>query len=176
MQPQGKMEYMTGEAIVRVLEERGIRFLRFVHPAVFTIEQARELVINREVMQVKNLFLRNRKGNRYYLLVAVETRTFELRDVACAFGEISLSLASKERLWSKLEVEPGAVGPFGLFNDHDHSVVLVLDASLKRANQVGMHPNVNTETLVISIDDLVRLVQGLGNDIRWYDFTNQVFI
>ncbi len=169
---------MVNEAdVCQTLDELGIAYTRFTHPPVFTVAQARQYDTSEEgaaqrgEVHAKNLFLRNKRGDHYYLLIAHETRVVDLKALAQHLGEIRLSLASPERLAACLGVEPGAVGPFGLLNDAARQVVVLLDAALPGAGSVGFHPNVNTATLVISGAGLIRFLQYAAGRMERIDFT-----
>ena len=169
---------MVNEAdVCHTLNELGIAYTRFAHPPVFNVAQARQYDTSEEgaaqrgEVHAKNLFLRNKRGDHYYLLVANETRAVDLKALAQHLGETRLSLASPERLAACLGVEPGAVSPFGLLNDASRQVVVLLDAALPGAGSVGFHPNVNTATLVISGAGLFRFLQFAAGRVEWIDFT-----
>ncbi len=169
---------MVNEAdVCQTLDELGVAYTRFTHPPVFTVAQARQYdtsdegAAQRGEVHAKNLFLRNKRGDHYYLLVADETRAVELKALAQMVGETRLSLASPERLAACLGVEPGAVGPFGLLNDAARQVVVLLDAGLPGAGSIGFHPNVNTATLIISGTGLVRFLQHAAGRVELINFT-----
>ena len=168
---------MVDEAdVCQTLDELGIAYTRFTHPPVFTVAQARQYETSEEgaaqrgEVHAKNLFLRNKRGDHYYLLVADETRVVDLKALAQMLGETRLSLASPGRLAACLGVESGAVGPFGLLNDASRQVVVLLDAALPAAGSIGFHPNINTATLVISGTGLVRFLQSATGRVELIDF------
>jgi Ala-tRNA(Pro) deacylase len=161
---------ITEDGVCRTLDELGIPYTRFAHPPVYTVAQARPFDIYRGEVHVKNLFLRSRRGDRFYLLVVPEARVVDLKDLAGRLGEKGLGMASPERLMDFLGVEPGAVGPFGLLNDTARQVVVLLDASLPSAGSVGFHPNVNTATLVISGSDLLKFLQHAAGRVEMIAF------
>lgn len=77
------------------------------HPPVFTVEQARAARVDHEGVHVKNLFLRNKKGEMWLLTLA-EDRAVDLRELGRALGAGHLSFASATRLREQLGVEPGS--------------------------------------------------------------------
>ena len=80
----------------------------------------------------------------------------------------SLSFASAEELGELLGLIPGAVTPLGLLNDGDRRVSFYLDASFCRpeAQKIGVHPNDNTATLWLQVEDLLRLIRAHGNPVH----------
>lgn len=153
-------------AVYEVLERLGIACERHEHPAVYTVEQALEHWAGIDATHCKNLFLRNKKGSRHYLVVAEHRRPIDLGRLSETVGDDRLSFGSPERLMKRLGLTPGAVSPFGLINDHTHEVVVVVDAGLKESRRVGFHPNVNTATVVLSRVDFERFLASTGNVVR----------
>ena len=155
------------EKVYGRLAELGIVYERHEHPPVPTVEDAERYWSGIEATHCKNLFLRNQKGNRHYLVVLLHSKKADLRAVANQIGDGKLSFASPERLQTHLGLTPGSVSPFGLINDHAHAVRVVLDRDLKSAERVSFHPNVNTRTLVISRGDFERFLAACGNPVQF---------
>jgi Ala-tRNA(Pro) deacylase len=154
---------MTEELVYARLAELGIPYERHEHPAAFTVEQAEEHWAGINATHCKNLFLRNQKGTRHYLVILVASKRADLRAVADQIGDGKLSFASPERLMTHLGLTPGSVSPFGLINDQQHQVRVVMDSDLKTTERVAFHPNVNTATLTLSRDDFERFLKNCGN-------------
>jgi Ala-tRNA(Pro) deacylase len=154
-------------AVYDALGSLGIPFERHEHPAVFTVEQALEHWAPIDAVHCKNLFLRNKKGDRHFLVVAAHTTAIDIGALAGRVGEGRLSFASPERLAAHLGLTPGAVSPFGLLNDKTGSVVVLIDATLQTAARVGFHPNVNTATVVLTFADFERFLAARGNPVRF---------
>src|SRR5437867_13229909 len=153
---------MTAEEIpvVERLRELGIGFERHEHPPVATVEQAVQHWAGIDAAHCKNLFLRNQKGDRHYLLILEHSKKADLRAVANQIGDGKLSFASPERLMTHLGLTPGSVSPFGLINDRGHAVRVVLDRDLKAATRLSFHPNINTATFVVSAADFARFLDA----------------
>lgn len=155
--------------VLETLEEHGIPYIRHEHPPVATVEEAEKHWAGLKGTHCKNLFLRNYKGNRHYLVIAPVTRGIDLKRLTAQLDEDRLSFASAERLKRWLGVEPGSVSPFGLVNDGTHHVQVVCDIALKASPALGFHPNVNTATLEISLADFERFLAASGNTVRWLE-------
>jgi Ala-tRNA(Pro) deacylase len=155
-------------AVYDALRLLGVTFQRFEHPPVFTVEQALEHWAGIDAVHCKNLFLRNKKGDRHYLVVAAHTTVVDIAALADRVGESRLSFASAERLAAHVGLTPGAVSPFGLINDPAGSVRVVLDKTLTSATSVGFHPNVNTATVVLSFADFERFLAARGNPVTFF--------
>ena len=154
-------------AVAARLAELGIKFVRHEHPAVATVEAAVEHWRDIDATHCKNLFLRNQKGNRHYLVVLLHAKRADLRAVADQIGDGKLSFASPERLMAHLGLTPGSVSPFGLINDTAHAVRVVLDRDLKTTSRVSFHPNINTRTYVVSIDDFMRFLAATNHTVQY---------
>jgi Ala-tRNA(Pro) deacylase len=149
------------------LSELGISFGRHEHPPVPTVEEAERYWSGIDATHCKNLFLRNQKGDRHYLVVLKHSKKADLRAVAGQIGDGKLSFASPERLMKHLGLTPGSVSPFGLIHDRDHVVRVVLDRDLKSAERLSFHPNINTVTFVVSAADFFRFLQESGNRVQY---------
>jgi Ala-tRNA(Pro) deacylase len=148
------------------LQELGITFDRHEHPPVATVEEASAHWAGIDATHCKNLFLRNQKGDRHYLVVLIATKKADLKAVAAQIGDGKLSFASPERMLTHLGLTPGSVSPFGLINDRDHAVRVVLDRDFQTAARLAFHPNINTATLTISAADFARFLAACGNPVQ----------
>ena len=154
-------------AVAARLAELGIAVERHEHPPVATVDEAERYWAGIDATHCKNLFLRNQKGTRHYLVVLLHSKRADLRAVADQIGDGKLSFASPERLMTHLGLTPGSVSPFGLINDRDHAVRVVLDRDLKAASRVSFHPNINTATYVVSAADFARFLDACGNPVQY---------
>ena len=160
MTPQ---EESVGEALAAL----GIAFERYEHPPVATALEADEHWADIDAAHCKNLFLRNQKGSRHYLVVVKHPKRADLRAVADQIGDGKLSFGSPERLMTHLGVTPGSVSPFGLINDASHEVRVFLDRDLEGAERISFHPNINTVTIVLAFADFQRFLAARGNPVRY---------
>jgi Ala-tRNA(Pro) deacylase len=152
-----------------VLNNLNIKYTRYEHEAVCTIEEANRLNIHIPGEQCKNLFLRNKKGDMHYLVILDEKKRADLNSIAEQINSTKLSFASEDRLYKYLGLKPGSVTPFGLINDALSSVVVVIDKSLIGGAIVNFHPNVNTATISVSYADLEKFIKWRGNKIYYVD-------
>ena len=162
---------MTDDSLEKAVLDRllslGIPYERYEHPPVPTVEEAAQHWAGIDAAHCKNLFLRNQKGNRHYLVIIMHTKRADLRAVANQIGDGKLSFASPERLKTYLGVTPGAVSPAGLINDREHHVRVFLDRDLKNVSRISFHPNVNTATVTVAVADFQRLLADCGNPVAW---------
>jgi Ala-tRNA(Pro) deacylase len=153
--------------VYEVLDRLGIRYFRHEHPPVYTVEEAEKYWADIPATHCKNLFLRNRKGDRHYLVVLERSVNLSINSLAAKLGEDRLSFSSPERLMTHLGLTPGSVSPLGLINDIRQRVIVVVDAGLRGADQVGFHPNVNTATVRMSFSDFERFLAACGNPVKY---------
>jgi Ala-tRNA(Pro) deacylase len=153
-------------AVYAALDALGIGYERHEHPAVFNAEDASKHWNPIAGTQCKNLFLRNKKGDRHYLVVLEISKRADLRDLVKLVNDDRLSFGSAERLMAELGLTPGSVSPFGLLNDADGSVRVLIDRDLRGADRLIFHPNINTASVVISWSDLERFLATRTNVVR----------
>jgi Ala-tRNA(Pro) deacylase len=155
------------QQVYAYLNTLGIPFERHEHPPVVTVEEALRHWAGIEATHCKNLFLRNQKGDRHYLVIVMHSARVDLRAVAGQIGDGKLSFASSERMMTYLGVTPGSVSPFGLINDHNHHVRVFVDRDLRSAARLSFHPNVNTVTVTISAADFERYLSARANAVQY---------
>jgi Ala-tRNA(Pro) deacylase len=149
-----------------------IEFEYHEHPPLATIEDAKIHWENYNSGRCKNIFFRNHKGDRHYLVVLEHLRQLNIRDLEKRLRQGKLTFASDKRLEKYLGVEPGSVSPFGLINDTENHVHLFIDEKLKEYDRLTFHPNINTASLIISASDFLKFLEYTGNTfefIRLYD-------
>lgn len=150
--------------VLDVLEELNIPYTRIEHIPVFTIEEF-EKIGNMPKSVCKNLFVRNQKGDRHYLIILENSKRADLGKVAEQIGSGKLSFASEKRLEKYLGLKPGSVSPFGLINDSQKEVRVVIDRDLESIGEVSFHPNINTATLTISYRDFEKYLAWCKNKV-----------
>ncbi len=157
------------QAVLDKLNSLGIHYEMVEHEAVFTIEDIDKAGTFDRGLGCKNLFLRDASGKRHFLLVAPEHKEVDLRSVRSQLGCSRLSFGSEERLWNCLKLTPGSVSPFGVINDKDCKVEVVLDRELVGKESLGFHPNDNTATIWISFEDIKKVIEDNGNSITYIE-------
>ena len=151
--------------VLEALEALGILYERYEHPPLASAADAAPHWQSIDATHTKNLFLRNQKGTRHYLVVIELLKRADLRAVAAQLGEGKLSFGSPEQLMTLLGVTPGSVSPFGLIHDTAREVRVCLDQDLKAGRRISFHPNINTATLVLTFADFERFLASRGNEM-----------
>ena len=155
--------------VFKTLENLGIEYNIFEHPALDTIEIALKYWKDIDAVHCKNLFFRNHKGNRHYLVIIKDTTPFSIRSLEKKLKQGKLTFGSEKRLMKYLGLLPGSVSPFGLINDIDHHVHLFMDEQLQDATKISFHPNDNTASLVITYADFIKYLKAMGNSYEFID-------
>ena len=155
------------EPILDALQALDIPYELFEHPPVNTGDEAAVHWKAIPGAAVKNLFLRNKKGDRHYLVILGIEKQADLRQLVKVIGDDRLSFGSPERLQKYLGVAPGSVSPLGLVHDSGRAVRVIVDSDLRTADRLIFHPNDNTASLTISGSDFQRFLADRGNSVRW---------
>lgn len=150
--------------IIDYLNENKIEYEIAEHPAVYTVEEADALNLPHPEAGTKNLFLRDDKKRRYYLVVARENVSINLKELRAKLESRPLTFASEKDLAAILGLIPGAVTPLGVLNDEERRVEVVLDAALS-GKLIAMHPNENTATIWLQEEELTKIIREHGNEM-----------
>lgn len=142
--------------LYEVLDKLNIIYEEVSHEKVMTVEEAKNIENMIEGIGSKNLFLTDKKN--YYLVILEENKRADIKELMNVIGCSRLSFASSNRLKEILDLEEGSVTPFGIINDKDNKVMLLIDKDLKD-NKLLFHPNTNTKTISVSYDDLIKFIE-----------------
>ncbi len=156
------------EEILQRLKELGIQYELIEHKAVLNMEEMDALGKDffKGAAICKNLFLRDQKGKRHFLVTMKEEKQANLVEIAKSCLATKLSFASEERLKKYLNLTPGAVTPLAIINDEQKAVEVILDKDLFKEEKIGVHPGVNTATVIISPADLEKYIKANGNKLK----------
>ena len=146
------------------LIKHSIKLERHEHAAVMTVAESELLVPALPGAKTKNLFLRDKKGLKHFLVTIPAALSVNLNQLGDVLGAGRLGFASADRLMRHLGVTPGSVSMLGLVNDTAHHVQFVIDQALWEAPAVQAHPLVNTATMVMPHADLVRFLAATGHE------------
>ena len=107
----------TPEQLIAFFDSHGIATTTVEHPPLFTVEESQALRGEIPGGHTKNLFVKDKKG-RLFLLVLGEETVVDLKRVHEKIGaQGRVSFGSAELLQEVWGVAPGAVTPFGAVND-----------------------------------------------------------
>ena len=159
--------------LYQFLADNKIEFERHDHPPVYTVADVERLVPTLPAVKTKNLFLRDKKGRRHFLVAVPAQKRVNIKALGAAIGAGRLSFGSPDRLKKHLGVEPGSVTVLATINDLENAVELFFDKVLWEEKLFQFHPLVNTSTLLISRENLRRFFELTGHEARLIDVPSQ---
>ena len=145
--------------LFEILDKLEIKYELLEHDAVYTVDEAKELDNMIEGIGCKNLFLTNKKG-KYFLVMIHEDKRANIKEIESLVDCKHLSFGKEEDLKEVLGLEAGSCTPLGIVNDKENKVVLVFDKDLVD-KKVLCHPNKNTATLSLEFSDLIKFIEYL---------------
>jgi Ala-tRNA(Pro) deacylase len=159
--------------IYRFLTDNQIEYERHDHPPVYTVADVERLVPTLPAVKTKNLFLRDKKGRRHFLVAVPAQKRVNIKGLGAVIGSGHLSFGSPQRLKKYLGVDPGSVTVLATINDPEKAVELIFDRVLWAGDVFQFHPLVNTSTLLISRENLQRFFRLTGHEVRLLDVPSQ---
>lgn len=159
----------TKDSILGFLQSAGYSFELTEHAPMYTIDDMMAAGLDTKGEIIKNLFLRDSKGKRHFLVLLCAQSTAKLAEIAQGLDCGRLSFASEERLVKHLGITPGAVTPLAVLNDENSIVEVLCDKNILKSGIVGVHPCVNTATVWLKTADLVNIIEKSGHVVTYID-------
>ncbi len=165
----------TVDQILAALNEHEVEHTTITHEPLYTVEQSQRVIFELPGVHTKNLFLRNKKG-RMFLLVVEQDHRVDLRALKerLRFPGGQFAFASTERLGKYLGVVPGSVSPLAVFNDHENKVDVFMQNTLLTHQWIYLHPCRNTHSTRMRTSDLLRLLQAWQHPVTSLDFDSEI--
>lgn len=156
--------------LLALLETLEIKAETVDHPAIFTVDEGRNLKSSMPGGHSKNLFVKDKKGTLFLATGWAETKV-DLVGLGKALGAKGrLSFGKPELMSQTLGVIPGAVTPFTLINESTQALsAMILDAKLMNFDRVWFHPLENTASTAISPDGLLKFIRHCGFEPKIID-------
>ena len=159
--------YTKKENVYKKLDELNIKYKKVDHKAVFTMEEMAELNLENEDEIVKNIFIRDDKKINYYLVLIAGNKRVNLKELRNNLRLRPLTFASEEDLEKYLGLHKGSVTVLGVLNDTKHIVKGLIDEEIKKFKEIGVHPNENTASIWLKLEDIEKVLNYTEND---YEF------
>lgn len=157
---------MNKEEIYKLIKEKGYWHEITEHKAVFTMDEVNDIYVPYPEYDAKNLFVRDDKKRNYYLITVKGNKKVDLKEFRKNNNTRPLSFASENDLMTILNLIPGSVTPLGLLNDQELRVSFYLDKEFLTGKEIiGVHPNDNTATIWLKVEDLINLIKDHGNEV-----------
>ncbi len=147
------------KVVFDILHENEIKYDVVEHPAVFTVDEALELVPKINGIGCKNLFLKD-SNKVYYIYVLIESKRADFDNLSQVLGVDKIKFASEKELYDKTKLMRGSVTPLGIINNDEKDVIVLLDKDLLD-NKILMHPNINTKTISMYFNDLIKVIDSV---------------
>lgn len=158
---------MNKQDIYKYLKEKNIWHEITEHEAVYNMEELSNVELPYPDADAKNLFVRDDKKVNYYLITVKGDKRVDLKEFRKNNGTRNLSFASSDDLMNIMGLIPGAVSPLGILNDTEFKVKFYIDKDfMKDKHLIGIHPNDNTATVWLKVEDLIETVKGHGNEVN----------
>jgi len=161
------MEYNNRQIVLDTLDKLEIEYQSYEHPPIPTIEEALIHWKDIDATHCKNLFFRNHKGNKHYMVIFEHSQKLAIRDLEQKLKQGKLSFASEKRMIKYLKTIGGSISPFGLINDIENHTHLFIDKNLENTERISFHPNDNTMTLVLDTEDFKKYLRWVGNGFEF---------
>jgi Ala-tRNA(Pro) deacylase len=155
--------------VYETLDQLEISFDYYEHPPAPTVEIAMQYWKDLDAQHCKNLFFRNHKGNKHFLVILDCHYQLNIRDLEQRLKQGKLTFASPERMMRYLSITPGSVSPFGLIHDQTNHVHVFLDKNLQKADRISFHPNDNSASLVIPFSGFMKFLESSGNTFEFLE-------
>ena len=158
---------MNKEKIYEYIKEKNIWYEITEHKAVYSMSELNDIEIPYPEGDAKNLFVRDDKKKNYYLITVRGNKRVNLKEFRKKNNTRQLGFASEEDLMEILNLKPGSVTPLGILNDINKKVIVYLDEDFRKTpGIIGIHPNDNTATIWLKIDDLINIIKEHGNIVK----------
>ena len=154
------------KAALSALDQMNIPYIRLEHPPCASMEECAAIVSPSGAKHCKNLFLTNKRGTEFYLLLLHREKRFVTSEVSKLLGSSRLSFATDEKLAEFLGLSSGSISVTGLINDTEKKVHPVIDADILKEERMLIHPSVNTASLDVKTSDVKRFIEQLGYELR----------
>lgn len=140
------------------------------HKAVSDMAELEDLILPYPEAMAKNIFVRDDKKRNFYLITVKGDKRIDLKEFKQKYNTRNLSFASENYLMDVMGLRPGSVTPLGILNDKDNKVNFFLDREFFNSQElIGVHPNDNTATVWLKINDLVEIIKNHGNNVEMID-------
>ncbi len=161
---------MNKQEIYEFLKSKNIWYEITEHKAVYNMKELEDIDLPYKEADGKNIFVRDDKKRNYYLITIKGDKKINLKKFREKNNTRALSFASDTDLMSIMNLVPGSVTPFGLLNDKELKVQFFIDKEfMNDSHIVGVHPNENTATVWLKVEDLLNIIIEHGNQVNIID-------
>lgn len=151
-----------------ILKKMNINYDIVNHPPAWTTEEADKYIEGYEGIRSKTMFMAGKKDRNFYLMILDETKKMDIKKISTIIGD-RLHFGKEEQLKEKLNLVPGMVSLFGLINNKDHDIKIYIDKNVLDEKIITFYPNVNTATMFITVEDMIKFIENLNYEYEIID-------
>jgi Ala-tRNA(Pro) deacylase len=163
----------TREQLFAHFDVLGLSHTTLDHRPVFTVEEGADIKAALPGGHTKNLFLKDKDG-ALFLVCALGSTQVRLNQLHKTLGCARLSFGNEALMLEVMGVTPGSVTLFGLINDTECRMRLVLDEALLASDPVNFHPLLNNATTAMSQSDVQKFIANWGGTVFGCDFSGEL--
>ncbi len=157
------------EDVLLFLDKNKIEYKLYRHEKAVSVEDSKRIIHIPDCLGCKSLFVKDKKSDRYFLLVLPNDKRAEMRNLAHYVGSEKFEFATEEKLMEYLGVVRGSVSPYCLLNPNSDKVNLLVDKQLVSSPFVRFHPCDNTASVVTTNKDFFNCMEIIGKSIIFVD-------
>ena len=146
--------------VLDYLETKNIKYEIIHHKPAMTTEEADKYIEGKEGVRSKTIFMTNKKDKKFYLIIMDDSKRLDIKKMNELTND-KLHFAKEKQLIEKLGLKPGTVSIFGLINNKDHDINIYIDKDIINEKLITFHPNDNTATIFISLQDMFKILDDL---------------
>lgn len=146
--------------VLEYLKNKKMKYEIIYHPPAITTEEADKYIEGKEGIRSKTMFMANKKDKKFYLIIMDDSKRLDIKKMNEIIND-KLHFAKEVQLIEKLGLKPGTVSIFGLLNNKDHDINIYLDKEIMNEKLITFHPNDNTATIFITVEDMLKIFDDL---------------
>ena len=153
------------EKVEKLLKELQIEYTVEDTP-VMTIEQAKQYPLQHWEAASKSLLLIDKKA-AVFCVTVFEDKRVDLKRLKELLGCSRLSFVNSQQALDLFGYQ-GGISPLGVINDKTNAVTVVIDEYFKD-KLIMIHPNSEKATMWLKCQDLVEVINKVGNKVMYLD-------
>ena len=153
------------EKVEKLLKELQIDYTVEDTP-VMTIEQAKQYPLQHREAASKSLLLIDKKA-AVFCVTVFEDKRVDLKRLKELLGCSRLSFVNSQQALDLFGYQAG-ISPLGVINDKTNAVTVVIDEYFKD-KLIMIHPNSEKATMWLKCQDLVEVINKVGNKVIYLD-------
>lgn len=144
-----------------ILKKLSIEYETVSHPFCSSSKEADKYIVGKDGVRTKSLFLCDRKKRNFYLVVMDDEKDLNIKTFEETVNNKGIHFCSSETLKKKMNLEPNTITIFGLINNIEKDIKIYIDEDVLKEKRITFHPNINTKTIFISIEDMIKFLKYL---------------